>query len=210
VAVRSSSQQIDPQQEPGKGKVSGSLAPSVKRKRETEDVAKSRIFEKAAAPAPGPADIEEHLASTRPQIVSEERSGRNVEDGNVHRVSAMANYTDGTVQTGSQFLGQGETSYISEIQPFCIPYNVSGVDYRPTKKRWRRTAPDAAAVSSTDFTRGAARRVEGQTRNDWSLVLLPDLYNCVVVDRSVSSCSDDSKVMNSWTLATNVTFSWKV
>jgi hypothetical protein len=80
VAVRSSSQQIDPQQEPGKGKVSGSLAPSVKRKRETEDVAKSRIFEKAAAPAPGPADIEEHLASTRPQIVSEERSGRNVED----------------------------------------------------------------------------------------------------------------------------------
>jgi hypothetical protein len=40
--------------------------------------------------------------------------------------------------------------------------------------------------------------------------LLPDLYNCVVVDRSVSSCSDDRKVMNSWTLATNVTFSWKV
>jgi hypothetical protein len=40
--------------------------------------------------------------------------------------------------------------------------------------------------------------------------LLPDLYNCVVVDRSVSSCSDDRKVMNSWTLVTNVTFCWKV
>jgi hypothetical protein len=176
-AVRSSIQHIDPQQEPGKGKPSGSSAPSVKRKRETEDVAKSLIFEKAAAPAPGPADIEEHLASTRPQILSEERSGRNVEDGNVHRVSAMANYTDGTVQTGSQFLPQWESSYISEIQPFCIPYNVSGVDYRPTKKRWRRTAPDAPAVSSTDFTRGAARRVEGQTRNDWSFVpLLRNLH----------------------------------
>ena len=68
-------------------------------------------------------------------------------------------------------LPQWESSYISEIQPFCIPYNVSGVDYR-SAERWRRTAADAPAVSSTDFTRGAARRVEGQTRSDWSFVPL--------------------------------------
>jgi hypothetical protein len=40
--------------------------------------------------------------------------------------------------------------------------------------------------------------------------ILHDLYNCVVVDRSVSSCSDDRKVMNSWILVTNVTFCEKV
>jgi hypothetical protein len=40
--------------------------------------------------------------------------------------------------------------------------------------------------------------------------LLADLNNCVVVVRSVACCGEDRKVMNSWTLATNVTFSWKV
>ena len=41
-------------------------------------------------------------------------------------------------------------------------------------------------------------------------LFLHDLYNCVVVDRSVSSCSDDRKVINPWILVTNVTFREKL
>ena len=43
---------------------------------------------------------------------------------------------------------------------------VSGPDYDPENK-WRRK-PESAVVTSKEFTRGFARRVEGLCRNDWT------------------------------------------
>ena len=52
--------------------------------------------------------------------------------------------------------------------PFVIPRMVSGPDYFP-EDRWRRHEK-APLVSSSEFTRGFARRVESQCRNDWTAV----------------------------------------
>ena len=52
---------------------------------------------------------------------------------------------------------------------------VGGADYWPEKGRWRRKGPEAPTVSPLVFTRGMARRVEGQMRHDWAFV--PALRN---------------------------------
>ncbi len=73
------------------------------------------------------------------------------------------------VQAGSRFINQWHSKYFSQVLPFVIPRMVSGPDYDPDN-RWRRRFADAPFVTPLEFTRGFARRVEAQCRNDWSAV----------------------------------------
>ena len=107
----------------------------------------------------------------RPQAFFLERHSNNVEDPNATRAAALSNYSDLQIQTGSDLVDQWESYYVSQAFPWTLPRMVGGPDYWPTR-RWRRTEKDAAPVSPLEFTRGMARRVEGQMREDWAFVPL--------------------------------------
>lgn len=72
------------------------------------------------------------------------------------------------VQLDRKFLPQWHSKYFSQIMPFEIPRMVSGPDY-PRTERWRRR-PESPLVSTTDFTRTFARRVELQIANSWTAI----------------------------------------
>jgi hypothetical protein len=80
-------------------------------------------------------------------------------------------YHEMHIQTGSKFIDQWESRYISQAFPFVLPYMCGGPEYERYQQggRWRRI-PDAPGVTSLAWTRAMARRVEGQLRQDWTFV----------------------------------------
>ena len=101
----------------------------------------------------------------RPKAFTLDRDTSSCTDPVALREGALSRYGELHIRTGNEFLNQWHSKYYSQVFPFVIPRMVSGPDFDPQNK-WRRR-PDAPFVTSQEFTRGVARRVEAQCRNDW-------------------------------------------
>ena len=132
--------------------------------------ARSRVLtDKNATPSDGPRSLEKCLDDIRPKAFTLDRATVSCSDPATLRAGALQRYGEMHVQTGSRFINQWHSKYFSQILPFVIPRMVSGPDYDPLD-RWRRREADAPLVTPMEFTRGFARRVEAQCRNDWNAV----------------------------------------
>ena len=80
------------------------------------------------------------------------------------------------VQTGSTFVDQWKSEYVAQALPFTFSRAVGGPQYGdeiPARRRFE----DSPLVSSSQFTRGMAHRVESQFRTDWNCMpLLRNLH----------------------------------
>ena len=126
------------------------------------------IDDKNATPADASARIETCLADVRPQSFTIDRDSTSSSDPAALRAGALERYGDLIIQTGSKFINQFHSKYFSQVFPFVFPRMVSGPDYNPEEK-WRRK-PESPVVTSKEFTRGIARRVEALCRNDWTAI----------------------------------------
>ena len=124
------------------------------------------IDDKNATPGDASASIESCLADARPKSFTMDRDTVSSSDPAALRAGALERYGDLKIQTGSKFVDQWKSKYYSQVFPFVIPRMVSGPDYDPENK-WRRKL-ESPVVTSKEFTRGFARRVEALCRNDWT------------------------------------------
>ena len=132
--------------------------------------ARSRLLtDKNATPSDGPRPLEKCLEDVRPKAFTLDRATASCSDPATLRAGALQRYGEMHVHAGSRFINQWHSKYVSQVLPFVIPRMVSGPDYDP-EDRWRRREADAPWVTPLEFTRGFARRVEAQCRNDWSAV----------------------------------------
>ncbi len=153
------------QQEEDKSKRS-----SDSRELDEEKTTRSRVLtDKNATPSDGPRPLKNCLEDVRPKAFTLDRSTASCSDPATLRAGALQRYGEMNVQAGSRFINQWHSKYFSQVLPFVIPRMVSGPDYDPDN-RWRRRFADAPFVTPLEFTRGFARRVEAQCRNDWSAV----------------------------------------
>ena len=79
------------------------------------------------------------------------------------------------MQTGNKFLDQWDPLYPSKVFCFTLPHVVGGPEYDPSRRGRRGVRLpdldlDCPVVISKAYTRGMARRIEGQIRADWVLV----------------------------------------
>ena len=123
--------------------------------------------DKNATLGDGARSVEQALVGVRPLSVCADKSTHATTDPASMRESAVGRYGDLYVQTGHSSLLQWHSKYTSQVLPFVIPRMVSGPDYNPAE-RWRRTYPDAPYVSTQEFTRAFARRIEASCRTDFS------------------------------------------
>ena len=124
--------------------------------------------DKNATPGDGAREATTCLDDVRPTAFTLDRSTAACTDPDVMRTGALQRYGDLRVTTGSEFIRQWHSKYYSQVMPFVILRMVAGPDFYP-QERWRRPA-DAPIVTSDEFTRGFAHRIDSPCRNDWSAV----------------------------------------
>ena len=136
------------------------------KKIEERNEKRRRVIHATKNATPGDAEqkLETCLDDVRPKAFTLDLKPSDCSNPDSIRGGVLERYGELDIQTGNKLLSQWESKYFSLILPFVIPRMVSGPDFRPEDK-WRRleTSP---VVSPHEFTRGMARRVEGQIRND--------------------------------------------
>ena len=167
-------------------------------KEEIEAPMKNRrlIKEKNATPGDGARSAEGWLDDQRPSFVVPETSTGACSDPATMRTGAIMRHGTLFAQTGKELIPQWHAKYFSQIQPFVIPYMVSGPDYTFFEQatRWRRRDVggylQAPWVTAAKFTAGFARRCESQCRQDWSaLPIIRSVNFKYMVETMGSLCS---------------------
>ena len=135
-------------------------------KMEEKNTKKRRVIHITKNATPGDAEqkLENCLDDVRPRSFTLDLKPSDCTTPDALKGGALERYGDLNVNVGNQLLSQWESQYFAKILPFVLPRMVSGPDFRPDDK-WRRKT-DSPVVTPQEWTRGMARRVEGQIRND--------------------------------------------
>jgi len=159
----------------------------------------SLILEKNATPSEPPNAVSTTEKHLRPISIVAQRSGKSSGTSYEEHGNVLARFQTIEIQTGSTMLDQHLPQYLGFAHPFTMPVAVGGYDVRG-KPRWRRPSAtdlnaatgrgqlrlqtdlfrsqqqvEAAQVELVNFTRGMARRIEGQYRRHWGYI--PGLWN---------------------------------
>ena len=84
------------------------------------------------------------------------------------RESALSQFSNLSLQTGSNLIHQFHSSYVPRVFCTSLPRCVGGPDF-PQQPRWRRQFDDSPLVSLDTYTAMMAARCEYQIRADWDL-----------------------------------------
>ena len=148
--------------------------------------------DKHATPAEGAQVFSQAFEGARPSSVVEERVSDAGVDVATQRTEALRQYSELKVNIQSEFIGQLNGMYFSQVFPFTFPYMVGGPEYFSRREDSRRNVkidalgpyykhfgvkqlPSCPWVSSGCWTRGVVQRIESQIQADW--VTIPALRN---------------------------------